>query len=107
MKHNPIVEFYCGCSVILCAVNCDMSNLCNLMKAIFVNCFGISPPSLLQGLLVHLDCIVIPNNCPAASPQDIQTGAWRHGNGMQKSGQHDLSLCSSLQYNSLHRLQHI
>lgn len=31
---NPIVESYCGCSVILCAGNCDMSNLCNLMKAV-------------------------------------------------------------------------
>lgn len=39
MKHNPIVESYCGCSVSLCAVHCDMSNLCNLMKAVLVSCF--------------------------------------------------------------------
>lgn len=58
------MESDCGCNVILCAVNCDMSNLCNLMKAVLVNCFGISAPSLLQELLVHLDCIVIPNHCP-------------------------------------------
>lgn len=35
MKHNPIVESYRGCCVILCAVNCDMSNLCILMKAVW------------------------------------------------------------------------
>lgn len=84
--NGPIVQMMLSTSwMILCADDCDTSNMSDISLKLFwldmyqrnISTFFVSEPGG-RPWLCFLCC------SPAASSGDIQTVAWWHGNGMQK-----------------------